>query len=139
MLIAKELLENMPVAKEIVRDTVKSLNEILTPGDGGTITFGERNEPLRTSQVEGLQATKQNLEAGESKMHIVMPGGSGKTRLGIALAYAMYKNKRKSLFVVPSQQALRDFVGKANDLGLFDQGVGAVYEGEKSIGKLYSF
>lgn len=68
-------------------------------------------------------------------MHIVQPGGSGKTREGIALAYAMHTHQRNSLYVVPNQQALEDFAAKAKVL-CPDLDVGAVYQDEKRIGRL---
>jgi len=125
----------MPVPQDRIREAITSLNEILTPNEGGAVTFGAKNEPFRLSQTEALQAEKVLLETGETTNHIVQPGGSGKTREGIALAYAMHKHGRNSLFVVPNQQTLEDFVNKARAL-CPDLDVGAVYQGEKRIGRL---
>ncbi len=119
----------------VTKGMSEALDGLLHPADGGPEVFGASNEPLRQSQVEALTAIKQHLEKGETTMHIVMPGGSGKTRLGMALAHAAYTQDKDALFVVPSQQALRDFVGKAKELGVFGDDVGAVYQGEKHIGR----
>jgi superfamily II DNA or RNA helicase len=116
-------------------EVIQALNAILAPDETGAVRFGAGSEPFRTSQTEVLQAIKEHLEKSETKGHVVMPGGTGKTRVGIALAYAMHKHGRKSLFVVPTQQALEDFVRKAKDL-CPDLDVGAVYQDEKRIGNL---
>jgi superfamily II DNA or RNA helicase len=125
----------MPVVQDNAKEAISALKEILTPDANGAITFGVTREPLRESQVKALTATQKHLEEGETIGHIVQPGGTGKTREGIALAYAMHKHNRNSLFVVPTQQALEDFVEKARAL-CPDLDVGAVYQDEKRIGRL---
>ena len=125
----------MTADKALLQGTVDALTEILTPTQDQDVVFGAQNEPFRKSQVEALHAVKDTLALGDNIMHIVQPGGTGKTREGIALGYSMFKQKRKSLFVVPTQQALEDFVSKTKQL-CPDMKIGAVYEGEKTIGDM---
>ena len=122
---------------ELISDTVTSLNEMLKPGPSGEVAFGVDHEGLRTSQIEALQAVRNGLmqEPPITRSYIVQPGGSGKTREGIALAYALNRHGRNTLFVVPNQQALEDFAAKARKL-CPDLDVGAVYQGEKQLGRL---
>ncbi len=125
----------MTVPRERIDKAVISLRELLTPNTDGQIIFGAKNEPLKLSQVESLSAIQHGLEQNITLGHIVGPGGIGKTRIGIALAHALDKHKANSLFVVPTQQALEDFVAKAKEL-CPDLHVGAMYQEEKQIGRL---
>lgn len=114
---------------------VEALKEILTPDNAGKVVFGKEKEPFRPAQIEALTAIKDNLEQGVKRGYIVQPGGSGKTREAIALAYAMHKHGKKTLFVVPTTASLEDFADKAKTL-CPDLGVGKVYSEEKNIGNL---
>ncbi len=126
---------NAGLNPEESRAYAAALNQILTATNLEIIPFGAQNEPLRLSQCEGLEALRDSVRQNESLSHIIQPGGTGKTREGIAAAYAMHRLGNDSLYVVPSQQAVTDFAGKARSL-CPDMDVGVVYQSEKRIGRL---
>lgn len=114
----------------------QTIGQILTPGDDGRVIFGAQNEPLRLSQIEALTAFR-NFAGDEENLpvHLVQPGGTGKTREGIVLAHAMSLQKGRTLFVVPPQKSVTDFSEKARKL-CPDLDVGLVYQAEKCIGSM---
>jgi superfamily II DNA or RNA helicase len=116
-------------------DFVRALDEALLANEHGEVRFGAESEALRLSQVEALSALRGCLVEGITIGHVVQPGGTGKTREGIVAAHAMHRNDGNTLFVVPSQQAVKDFSEKARTL-CPDLDVGTVYQAEKRIGRL---
>lgn len=131
-----------PQLRDAASDFIEGLGAILLPTDGETVLFGDQKEPLRLSQIEGLTSLLNNVahireDVGDElyMLRIIQPGGTGKTREGVAAAYAMHTKQRNSLFVVPSQHSVVDFAGKAQKL-CPDMNVGVVYQGEKRIGTI---
>ncbi len=121
--------------KAHLTDIASALSAALAPDASGKVRFGDAGEELRLSQQETLAAIKQYWERSGQLGYIVGPGGVGKTRNGIALSDVLHKHGKKTLFVVPSQQALVDFAAKAEEL-CPAMHVGKVYAGEKRIGDL---
>lgn len=125
----------MPADLFTLNHLYQGLTHVLKPDANGVIPFGIRGEPLRLSQIEALKAVLGFAAAGKSRGYIVQPGGSGKTREGIALARAMHRQNKKTLFVVPSQQAVIDFAKEARAL-FPDMNIGEFYTKKKKIGDL---
>lgn len=113
---------------------VNALLAIINPSRGKP-RFGAQNELLRESQVEALAEMAVHIAAGERIGHAVMPGGTGKTRVAQAMAAAMHSTGHKTLYVIPTQNALINFVEKTRKLCPHME-VGSVYQDEKTIGDI---
>ncbi len=111
------------------------LKQTITPDANGVVPFGDAKEPLRTSQLEALVNIDDARANGQNIGYIKKPGGSGKTRIAVVLAYINHLLEQSSLFVVPSQQSILDFSRKTRKL-CSDLDVGTIYQIEKRIGRL---
>ena len=69
--------------------------------DFGNIRFGGT---LRPSQVAAVSVIKPQLDAGEKRLHIVAPPGSGKTVLGL---YVWADLVRKPALVLSPNSAIQ--------------------------------
>ena len=133
--ISEEAISAEESSHRLSPDIAQTLGEILTPDETGDVRFGAQNEILRLSQIEALTAIQRCFAEGISLSHIVKPGGAGKTRDAIIAAYALHAHEKNTLFIVPSQQAVRDFAGKTGAL-CPDLDVGTIYQIEKRVGRI---
>ena len=84
---------------------------MLTPNDFGAIGFGGS---LRPSQVASSSIIKQKLDAGERRLLVVAPPGSGKTVLGLYVWSDLVR--LPTLVLSPNSAIQAQWVARAEEL-----------------------
>jgi superfamily II DNA or RNA helicase/transcriptional regulator with XRE-family HTH domain len=119
---------NNPPAAGATALLAAKLDEILRhKDDRGVAMYGSTEEPLRVSQQETLEKLSAHLKANHHTGYAVLPGGCGKTRIGIVAVDAAQKAHIRSLFIVPSIMAADNVYKKLKE-SRPDLKAGRIYE-----------